>query len=1565
MESARFADLASLIDKVIALQDDAALGRQAQSSIPLPSDLCRQILREIQTLKPSGQLHRVPEDSISRLLLGLDHTLRSAGRRKVDDTAAGSSDEDELDDDIDADTQANQTLLALDASLAALHILTTAGMSKKLFQEEMIEQIVSLSRFQTTHTIFPSYSSSASNDDGDDGGMGPPRRPSMKSGSSKKKSKSASSASKFGSKSDESIPSSAKQIYNRVWGVTELFAELLELQTMPDSIVLQATSLALSTFFEDSKIQELQQSSLGVVRTIFAHYPTHRVVIVDDILVSLGKLPTTKRGLRNFKLSDQQGAQQVQMVSALLLTLVQSCVVPPSTLKDANVGDVQTTATAISELITQVRRSHDEGDRTAQTILTSFIDKCTRKGDECDYKTLFENVIEDLLRACFQPEWPAAEQMLYFLVLILLKMAREERKEVGMRLIGLEALGNIAAKVQTLLLEVEDTSEETSSFVAELEAAQQDRRSSTINPGVSRRSTRVQDGDAYADLKDEAAVAEPENVDVKIMQKLLLDCLQVSSANDASLGSVRNFYVGQWIADEYSEVNKNLPVVKEDDDEVTRQEDEMRRETIRGARMTAAEVQCSGMISELVPVTLTDIMGMRRDETLCHENLSLAAKTLGSKRLLSRGFDNILKHILASLNETDARVRTKALKALATVVDADWTLLSNPVVKRAVEARFQDKQISVREAAIDLVGRFVLARPDLTHEYYKTFIDRTLDTGLSVRKRVIKVLRDICIQQPNFLRTPDICLRLLRRVNDPQEGIQDLVTKSFHQIWFAAPAQGWPKAAGEKQAMIQTRAICIAKVLSDANESTQMQAQASFEQLLKAFVAGDDSVVLLKVCKEMVNSLVNRLIELEENGAQAAAAVVAAEIKATFLTLHLFCQACPDLLVDHVAALWPHLKSSTVEGGKNAAYILYYTAKILATAIPRRKNMGKDSLKQVEETLVQLILTSTARSVVEASVHCLGSCVLISKNMEIATHTLQHVYMYLKDEVDNNHVGAFEKRKPFLLRSLFVCGLFCQHFDFGSAEQQASIASAEEELKDTSIRDIVFMVQMKFANHSDEQVRLKALNGFGFFALRHPHFMMRSGVKDLYVDVLESATDSDDLKAQVLENLKLVLVDEEQKMTAAAAASSAGETDPTAKKLTQMGGEDSGCTGVIVSHCETSIQKVMLSKEKKLRMNAFSVTKLMLRQGLVHPMEHVSYLVALSTDPIQTIRESAQTQLTDLNTQFEGFVSQKAIEGVSKAFFFRRLMQANPTYNVRGIWPPKGGESLVGTESAMLSHLYNMLHLKKNIRRAFLKGIVARFHDKETEAAELCFLADNLAHLPYATNEAPLFVIYQISRHAAIQGTHIQSQFRMLLRYDDVLSSAEEDDDLEGVMARIGGEVSPDLAALATVAQSLSILLLCKQYLQRTMGYTEVRCEAYRPDESQKENDSKVRRQLPTFAAAKLVDDLASPRGVAEQFIRFRELMQHGEYDFDAESADPVAGEADADGGTAGTDASTPARAEGSAKVSSSGGKKRTAKGSAKKSAKKKPAPTKKKVKRKTKKMGDSDSDEDDDDEWK
>lgn len=45
------------------------------------------------------------------------------------------------------------------------------------------------------------------------------------------------------------------------------------------------------------------------------------------------------------------------------------------------------------------------------------------------------------------------------------------------------------------------------------------------------------------------------------------------------------------------------------------------------------------------------------------------------------------------------------------------------------------------------------------------------DTGISVRKRVIKILRDICLEQPKFNKITEMCVKMIRRVND-EEGIK-------------------------------------------------------------------------------------------------------------------------------------------------------------------------------------------------------------------------------------------------------------------------------------------------------------------------------------------------------------------------------------------------------------------------------------------------------------------------------------------------------------------------------------------------------------------------------------------------------------------------------------------------------------------------------------------------------------------------------------------------------------------------------------------------------------------------
>jgi cohesin loading factor subunit SCC2 len=55
-------------------------------------------------------------------------------------------------------------------------------------------------------------------------------------------------------------------------------------------------------------------------------------------------------------------------------------------------------------------------------------------------------------------------------------------------------------------------------------------------------------------------------------------------------------------------------------------------------------------------------------------------------------------------------------------VEADPGVLGDKRVQRAVEDRFLDSAISVREAAMELVGRHIASRPDVAVQVNVEFI---------------------------------------------------------------------------------------------------------------------------------------------------------------------------------------------------------------------------------------------------------------------------------------------------------------------------------------------------------------------------------------------------------------------------------------------------------------------------------------------------------------------------------------------------------------------------------------------------------------------------------------------------------------------------------------------------------------------------------------------------------------------------------------------------------------------------------------------------------------------------
>lgn len=97
---------------------------------------------------------------------------------------------------------------------------------------------------------------------------------------------------------------------------------------------------------------------------------------------------------------------------------------------------------------------------------------------------------------------------------------------------------------------------------------------------------------------------------------------------------------------------------------------------------------------------------------------------------------------------------------------------------------------------------------------------------MSVRKRVIKILKDICLEYPSYPRIPEMCVKMIRRIND-EEGIRKLVMEVFQNMWFV-PVRERNRQAEDEQLLV-TRAKNITDVVVACRET----GYEWFEQLLE------------------------------------------------------------------------------------------------------------------------------------------------------------------------------------------------------------------------------------------------------------------------------------------------------------------------------------------------------------------------------------------------------------------------------------------------------------------------------------------------------------------------------------------------------------------------------------------------------------------------------------------------------------------------------------------------------------------------------------------------------------
>lgn len=117
------------------------------------------------------------------------------------------------------------------------------------------------------------------------------------------------------------------------------------------------------------------------------------------------------------------------------------------------------------------------------------------------------------------------------------------------------------------------------------------------------------------------------------------------------------------------------------------------------------------------------------------------SEEIGIIQNLRNTFYPILNVVLSALEAPPVFMRTKALKALGQIITSDPSILSTvsspcsihvfphsdelqPNVRAAIEAHLLDSSPAVRDAAVELIGKYMIDSPKFATDYYSKIAER-------------------------------------------------------------------------------------------------------------------------------------------------------------------------------------------------------------------------------------------------------------------------------------------------------------------------------------------------------------------------------------------------------------------------------------------------------------------------------------------------------------------------------------------------------------------------------------------------------------------------------------------------------------------------------------------------------------------------------------------------------------------------------------------------------------------------------------------------------------------------
>lgn len=944
---------------------------------------------------------------------------------------------------------------------------------------------------------------------------------------------------------------------------------------------------------------------------------------------------------------------------------------------------------------------------------------------------------------------------------------------------------------------------------------------------------------------------------------------------------------------------------------------------------------------------------------------------------------HMLSRLLCILGVGIPSFRARAIKALGTVIEADTALMKDERVKTAVELRVMDEAISVREASLELVGKYILARPDLISAYQDTLVQRLSDLGLSVRKRVLKIFRDVLLVHNEDFDRASVHQALAMRIEDANEddSVRDMVVSIFRDLWFSVQGPEPKKLLrtpsdmhflnGARRLRAPSRTLAgpnkqagaaslpSSKTPMQAVQSEQMRRQSSSfhlmrqlsqtgyfnldpsppaysgptdEQAIRTRITKDNAadIILLvglegehewfvtmlksvlhpktdasadaavnggdaaaiKVCAELVEHLVNRLLELQDEDADLVRKtpdghIVRVNIEEdsfkVLRTLELFSEAFPRLLNPFMDTFLPYLKPESLQVVKaDRDESICILLRIVAASVGDLRVLDAGFVQEIQASL-QCLVYAGSPPVMLAAIRCLGAVAgTTTGNDQCLIAILNRFLGFLgrfagKPTMQGVPQNIASNKQRAVLASGAIC-VAISDFQAASNGMNASFSLVLE--------------QGIGATHASSQAN--ALRALCMYFQRWPEKMMDEQVKG-FIKIALSDDSESLVRSQVLDSLCRLLELNEQRIEEGSAQVELEEK--TSRSARVMGDQDasSSLTASLVQTHSQAILARLFDSSVRVRVSAVLMVGTMLRQGLINPLQCIEPMVALETDDRWVMHHTAHQFLADLDKRHPGFLKTRVVQGMLQGYEYSTKVAGHAAPKV--IVPPKGsGDHFVIGPLQPTFSVYSRLYrtciaTDPKQRLYFLNASVALFFfdsslfapDRKTGKFTILpnkqryqsvkvieYVAETLATLPYTLYDEPLFLVYHINRLMSLYGDALRNildpHFAHAERKGGAGQGQEEEEKDIGHRENTQGRcLEPEhVRRLVQMIMQLAILLNLKQYLKSTYNLTDARCAKFNPGEAVGKNQEKSFNSPPKVLApfpkleqalAALVDD--------------------------------------------------------------------------------------------------------------